>query len=471
MAATITDALKKQFIVNTITDIQDTTNYFYVGLGKNEEWTTDSDTPIDPRNSLRDVRAAQYGIQSVKLVTDATMVVPRSNWTSGAVFNGWDDYTIGHPTNNFYALTASNQVYLCIQQGRNASGQSVPSTIEPAATTTTPFYTSDGYLWKYMYTIGAISANKYLAANYMPVQRIDSAGPSAPASEQNQILIQNAAVGGQILGYEVVNGGVGYQETYPSVQVAGDGSGATARAYVEGGAVVKVMIDSNGSGAPNLGTGYNNASVQIAAPTGAGGVSATIRPIIGPLRGLGNDPRDDLKATALMLNVKTEGDEGGDFVVAQGNQVRQVTLIKNPLKWQDVDSDFTSLTGSALRYFAVSDGESPPSLRNIVEGSLSGARAYVDNVVTDGTGPRSRKIYFHQTETTGFKSFLEGETVFEINGSGTATIEAANYDSDSFAYLRGQVNPYTGELLYIDNRAAIDRSTQQTEDIKIVIQL
>ena len=469
MAAIITDALKKQFIVDTIDNIKDASNYYYVGLGKNEEWTSDSDTPITPVNSLREAQAARYGIQSIKLVTDATMVVPRSNWTTGAVFSGWDDASVGHPTNNFYVVTASNQVYVCLQQGRNASGQSVPSTIEPAATTVAPFYTADGYLWKYIYTIGAISANKFLAANYMPVQFIDSAGPTAPASEQNQILIQNGAIGGQLLGFEVVTTGNGYEEASPAISIFGDGTGAAARAYVEGGAVVKVTIDSDGSSNPRLGSGYNTASVEIAAPTGAGGTTAVIRPIIGPRAGIGSDPRVDLKASALMLNVKTEGDEDGDFIVAAGNQIRQVSLLRNPDKWQDIDSDFTSASGSSLKYFQVTDGETAPSLRSVVEGSLSGAKAYVDNVVDDGVG--GRKIYFHQTEATGFRKFQEAETLTEVNGAGSATLESEGTDADSDAYELGAVNPFTGDLLYIDNRAAIDRSAGQTEDIKIVIQL
>ena len=34
-----------------------------------------------------------------------------------------------------------------------------------------------------------------------------------------------------------------------------------------------------------------------------------------------------------------------------------------------------------------------------------------------------------------------------------------------------EVELLTGDLLYIDNRAAVTRSADQTEDIKIVIQL
>ena len=35
----------------------------------------------------------------------------------------------------------------------------------------------------------------------------------------------------------------------------------------------------------------------------------------------------------------------------------------------------------------------------------------------------------------------------------------------------GDVDPYSGELLYIDNRSAVTRASDQTEDLKIVIQV
>ena len=49
--------------------------------------------------------------------------------------------------------------------------------------------------------------------------------------------------------------------------------------------------------------------------------------------------------------------------------------------------------------------------------------------------------------------------------------DRSGYDSATAAFIKAEVNPFTGDLLYIDNRAAITRSAEQTEDIKIVIQV
>jgi hypothetical protein len=47
----------------------------------------------------------------------------------------------------------------------------------------------------------------------------------------------------------------------------------------------------------------------------------------------------------------------------------------------------------------------------------------------------------------------------------------AGDDVDTDAFIVGEMDPLSGDVLYIDNRAAVSRSAEQTEDIKIVIQL
>ena len=69
----------------------------------------------------------------------------------------------------------------------------------------------------------------------------------------------------------------------------------------------------------------------------------------------------------------------------------------------------------------------------------------------------------HQTDVTGFTPFVNGEVVEESNGTGNASITNPRID--------GEVLPYSGELLYLNNRGAIERSANQSEDIKIILQL
>lgn len=467
MAAVVFDRQRKNSIRDILIDIKDSDNYYYAGIGRSEDWN-DSDVAPVPENSLKDARLARLALQSVKNITDQTFVVPRYNWTSGAIYSAFDDEQQGYPINAYYVMNSNQQVYICLQQGKTGANppQVVASTVQPTGNTEgTAFRTADGYMWKFLYSIGALKASKFISTAYIPVAKmqdstnavllLDEIGvdSDSPAEDVEQQLIQQNAVPGQILGYQVVRGGSGYTSV-PTLTIVGDGNGAKAVPTVTGGAIVKVEVGDSGS-VIALGSGYTRASIKI---TGGGGDSAEIRPIIGPPNGLGADPRDELKSGAIMFNAKPTGDEDDTFVVNQ--DFRQVMLLKNLLVW-DADSanDLLKLESAKglhkLVLTAENDGPFVDDL--IIEGGTSGTRAFIDDV--DSTG-----VFFHQSDYTGYGEFDSGETISIVEGGGSTTATVSNI-------LRGQFDPLSGELLYIDNRAAVIRSTDQTEDIKIVIQL
>jgi hypothetical protein len=163
-----------------------------------------------------------------------------------------------------------------------------------------------------------------------------------------------------------------------------------------------------------------------------------------------------------MFTSKPDGDEGSNWVV--NNDFRQVTLIKN-IELPDSSANYTGVTGNALRRMNFNSAPSAAfSADKTIEGVSSLARAYV--VKAD-----SASVWYIQDSDTQFTAFTEGETVSEIDGNGAGILLNTGADADSYAYLNGDVDPNSGEVMYIDNRAAIQRSADQTEDIKIIIQL
>lgn len=454
MTAIITDKLKKQILLDIITDIETSGTEYYIGLGRSEVWDS-ADTAPTPKNTARDQRNLGLSLQSIKTVADKSLVVPRYNWSSGSTYSAYNDNIAGHPLSPYYVLTDENHVYICLQPGRNAAGSSVTSTVKPTGTSGNAFKTADGYVWKFLYSIGALTAAKFLSSNFLPVDFVATTDSDSPASIIEQKGIQDAAVGGEIVGYTVTAGGSGYTST-PSAAIVGNGTGAKATVTVSGGAVSKVDVYDS-SGTQVFGSGYDYANLTL---TGGGGTGAVVRPIIGPKSGFGADPRDDLRAKAIMFNSKPDGTEEGDFVI--GNDFRQVTLIKNPLKY--TDSDFVATTGNGLRRLNLQTITTAFSPDKTIIGATSQAKAYIDKIDSDN-------IFFHQNETTGFISFQEGESISETDGSGAGVLAASGDDADSDAFVNGEFNPLTGDILYIDNRAAVTRSADQTEDIKIVIQI
>lgn len=459
MAAIVTNKTKEQLLQTVLTDVADSANYYYIGIGKSDQWDA-TDTVPTVVNSERDKRNFRLGLQSIIRTTDVSFVAARYNWSSGSIYSSYND-AVTSATNAatypHYVLSGNQRVYICMQQGKTNTGTPVTSTVDPdtIGTPTKPKRTSDGYIWKYLYTLGAVQANKFLSANYLPVDFVDSAA-SLTAVETVQKSIQDSAVAGSIIGFTIVDPGAGYS-TAPTVEIFGNQTdSAEAKAYLTtAGAISKVEIESNGSGVLTLGSGYDFASITLTG--GSPTTPAIIRPIISK-DGLGADPRDDLQAGAIMFNAKPSGVQNGSFMVNQ--DFRQIGLMKNPLKNQSVDSNFTGTDARAMRKFTLTSIDAnfdSDAVRDaLITGATTGAKARADELRID-------ELFYHFTESDGFKQFEAGEEVFLDSATGiTATIST---DSG------GTIKPFSGEILYIENRSAVERNTAQTEDIKIIVQL
>lgn len=461
MTAIVTDSLKVQLANLLYSNIADTTDsdVFYIGIGKSDEYNA-ADTIIDPARSIREERNARANLQSVKKVNDTSFVIPRYNWTNGTLYSGFNDTTVGIPTNSYYVITEDNGVYLCVQQGTDALGRPVASTVKPDYVTAGVseaqiFETVDGYRWKFLYSLSASRANAFLSANWVPTQSVDWEQPGDSAGkttfELQQVAVKRNAVPGQILGVTLVSGGSGYTST-PTVNIIGNGQFASATATISGGSVVRIQMDNESAA---LGQGYEYANIEI---TGGGGAGATARPIIGPVAGLGADILQDLKATSIMLNIKPDGTEGGEFVA--DNDFRQITVYKN-IRERSSGDILTQTSARALRAITVGDTSSftvedpdADTTYKLIRGSISNAAAFIDTIDSD-------VIYYHQNENTGFGVFQIGEIIAESGGDGTDTITGITTTS--------LADGFSGDLLYIENRARVIRDPAQTEDIKVII--
>ena len=256
MAAVVFDRQRKNSIKDILLDIKDSDNYYFAGIGRSQEWN-DSDVAPTPKNTLRDARLAREATQSIKNITDQTFVIPRYNWTSGAIYSAYDDAQQGYPTNAYYVMNSNQQIYICLQQGKTNANPpvTVASTVQPTGNTTgDAFRTSDGYMWKFVYSIGALKASKFISTAYIPVAKMqDSSGATllldevgvdsdSPAEDVEQQLVQQNAVAGQILGYVVTKSGSGYTSA-PTVTIEGNGTNAKAVATAVGGSITKIKVN------------------------------------------------------------------------------------------------------------------------------------------------------------------------------------------------------------------------------------
>ena len=471
MSAIITDPFKKQFMQNVLDEVANLTARYYVGIGKNDQWNS-SETVPTPTDTPKTIRSARAGLQSMKAVAAASYVIPRYNWSSGSVYNGFDDEFTAIPSNTYYVLTEDNQVYICLQQSKNATGAANVSTVKPTGTATTPFKTADGYTWKFLYALSAAKSSAFLSANFVPVEKVENVFDSADTFLVQQKSVQDSAVAGRILNIVVTNGGTGYDSSGEAIITITGNSGAVgdsaqATATVSGGAVVKIDMLNESAGS---GKNFENATITIAAPSS--GTTALARAVIGPKNGIGADPRDELKSTSLMFNSKPSGNETNTFLTVEnsGNNTdfRQVMLIRNP---DSAGGLITATSAKALKFIkADSSFANQLTVDELITNSLTPpAKAFVNQVVNDDA--LGARIFYHQTDSTGFTPFSVGNTITDEGGqTGTAVVADSAASTTNATSFVGASNT-SGEVLYIENRAPVIRNNTQTEDFKVVVTL
>ena len=369
----------------------------YLFIGKSDAWsgsyTTDggtaysnSDTSIpDPNNSnapssdttantsythWKDMIAAKKVASS-----DVSHVITRNNWTSGRYYAMYDDsetfsdlissrasqdvYTgSANATATLYPMYVMNTnygVYKCLFNDKIENGRPTPSTIEPTATTTTagaPAALADGYVWKYMYTITAAEALKFVTTGYIPVKQIRDAnsygeggnaggmtsGTGAKDDGSDQATIERNALNGALDVFVISDDGGAYHfennitldnaTTTTSVILGAAGSGMQSNDKYNNSSVyftfsgtsyVRKVTDSV----------YNSPSsgkmtLTVTPTLGSISLSGTVTANIAPYARIDGDGHGhELQLTA---NSGAANSVGGVTVVATGNSYTTATL-------------------------------------------------------------------------------------------------------------------------------------------------
>ena len=424
MPSLVTSKFKIHNAEQFVESFSETSNtVMYLFVGKNTAFPNDNSPPT-PVNSTANVELTPWrDMFGAKRVTtsDVTHAVPRYDWTSSTVYVYYDDQDTNLiESDNFYVVTDEYNVYKCLW---NAGGTA--STTKPTGTSTSPFTTADGYIWKFMYTITTSKAIKFLTTAYIPVQTL------ASDDGTSQWGVQTAAINGGIHVVRVTAGGSGYGAA-PAVTITGDGTGATANSTIAGGIVTAVTIT-------NPGTGYTRATVAFA----SGAAAATA--IISPRGGHGSHAIEELGGKYVMLNVRLDGVEAN--TITTSNEFRQVGLVRDPFTYGTSNRALASSYRQTFRY------------------TLTGASGTfnLDETVTSGTNTASLVEYTAPNLFTTLPVNLPFANSASVSGAGggTGTISVISTPG---------LQPYSGDIIYVENRVPISRAADQIEDIKLIIQ-
>jgi hypothetical protein len=461
MSSNITESYKQLLVDLFTADVASDSATYFVGLS-NAETITETEDVASPYQESK----FRHTLLSVKRLSNASFVVARENWTANVIYTQYDnDLDTG-----FYVVNSDNEVFICVETSRTVDGTELPSTVEPTSTLASnrakTFETTDGYKWRYLYPISNIAVATYNTIDWIPVKKVIDTGAFISIPQENrQLLLQDSAVAGEILNLQIDSAGTGYT-TSPTITITGNGSNARFVCDVNGGRIVRVRVDSDGTfSTPTKwahGSGYDFASAIVS--TG----DAVLRPVLSR-DGLNADPIRTLRATSVMLQTDFAGDEF-DTILAQ-NDFSQIGILRNLKKFSD--SDFTGNTGNALKTLELTTITTGSQLFEDEKFRNNGQTA-VGKVVHHDTV--NQLVYYYQDEETHFTPFDEtiDDTIsaFGPSNSGTSgTFTAVN---------QADFNTYSGDVLYINNINAlgsgsstigVSREDTQTEDIRIVIQL
>ena len=504
MAAIITSKFRLDTTNKFVDSLGD--NQFYMALGRPNAWTDDA-VPTTPYENDYASNTLWENMFAMKRVDAADIIhcSPRNLWVSGTTYIEYDDQDTNIESKVYHVISANNNVYLCLKAGSGASTTN-PDTTGVQTSGVINHSGSDGYIWKYMYTVPTADVTKFLTTSFIPTRCIKEVPPGgSDTALTNQWSVQTNAIDGAIYNMKITTAGTGYTSA-PTLAIVGDGASATATATVSGGAITGITMT-------NVGTGYRHAVVTISGGGGSGGV---VRPVIGPVGGFGKDATNDLRSHYVTINTVFTGDESG--TIPDSNDFRQIAVLKNPIE-KATESATLSASGSMVvgNFYKILTIGNSSDAHWVTAGSKSGnpvvgeifksiattssgsgtiaqiAEASAYNTCKSVTIPASlastyvadfafeahtsgtvgaKGIVVEYNNSTGVLHYIQNEStgfgVINVNHFTRAT-GSSGAGNDVTAVGAPLINHHQGDVMFIENRTATTRSAGQVETVRLII--
>ena len=511
MSAIITD----QFRISTALDFIDRIKtsrdsyYLFTGLSNPEEYSPDWNTnPPAFRDSFDEENKIWETMFSLKKLSseDVRPVIRRYDWQSGVTYDmyhhkisvdspSFTTNSISLYSSKFYVINKDFRVYICLNNGydpQNPKGK--PSLDEPTFVDLEPRSagtSGDGYIWKYLYTIKPSEVLKFDSTNYIPVpidwftsndykEVRENALPSSGSGQLKTIIIK--ATGSNL----------GNPGTYSNIPIVGDGTGATAALVVGTDRKVERIFVTNG------GSGYTYGIVDLSNSTLNLSIPPDFEVIIPPKGGHGADIYRELGAKNVLIYSRIENDvQDPDFII--NNKIARIGIVQNPLSY-DSTVELNKSKASAVRAIKIKspDNQNISVKENSFFTQTIGAGVTAVGRVVSYDKPTGVLKYWQDRTQVGFTTsgfvnpnpsygigLVEFNSQNTINFGTTSGLVDSTFSGDTLVinnntYYLGQtfqsglskpeVEYYSGEIIYVDNRPSISRSLNQKEDIKIILQ-
>ena len=488
-AKAITTTVSDGIITYGAADISNTP--LWIGIGKTDSWPVVSGniTVKTPNSSLADSNGVLANLITLNQVIAAELMFPANLWQSNRVYKSYDSgddgcfypNTVGTTTYYpCYVNSSDDKIYLCVRAPGTSSTMaptgSVAGVISPALTAVG----GDGYYWAYLYTIAIGAPGKLNTTTFKPLT-----SPTNTTTVSKGIFLYAQPIdpitGLSIPAQNLTN------VTAITLHWTGSFTLTGGSPIASGGAIsIFATSPSNRLDYVSIDTVINNGTRAISyasiTVTMSSGTPLAFRPVITPAAGIVSDLTKVLPCWYAGFVTEFNGADIAAIDLIKTNNYSQISLINNPGNSGSPTAPVNSK--NCLRYFVISAVSAAaswptdlPALNDILiyqcgsNGALiaNGAIGIIDYAILSSS---EKRVYFHQNldvkSGSNMNMFLAGGATSYINiGNVTGTAIVYTYSSIvEPEYARG-----TGEVLFLENRSEISRAPNQSEVIKIIIQL
>lgn len=527
MSAILTDQFRVIRASDFVASVGSTSNTYYAFLGMpytdeyDLNWSLSIPDPVDDFEQEYSYSGNMISLSKIN-PSDVRQIIPKYQWISG---QSYEMYRHDYSRNNlspftrstrlydtrYYVVNRDYNVYICLQNGtdpENPNGR--PSINEPTHTTPTPQIAGDGsdrYIWKFLYRINPLDVIKFDSTDFIPV-------PPDWSNNSDVREVREFSSNGAIEIVTIKNSGFGYgsANTYNNIPILGDGeNGRVSVSVAADGKITNIVVTNRGSN-------YTFGTVDISPyipHTGIGTTTlAEFDVIIPPKGGHGKNIYRELGATRVLLYTRFENVLSENPDVIASNSFARLGILREP-KIYGSSSNFTEKTGSALYAIKLTGvGASTASfvddelvIQTIGIGSTAVGRvASYDNTTQVLKVWQDKNLNLSQPKGGPLSpaygivpryGYKKHNFTGNIGIGGSALIAQPDNPSplglsidtsfndnttiiNSRTYKLGQnfvkgvavpeVQPNSGDVVYIDNRDSIPRSQSQKEDVKIIIE-
>lgn len=495
----------------------------YIFIGKSLPYANDSIVENITETVLTERDVWDNMIAAKKITGEnLELVIPKYQYVSNTKYRQYDDTilvtslvseNVSQQLKPMYVVNSNGQVYKCISNNNGGLSNTEPTGDYSIAANGNVIIPSDGYIWKYLYKVPVNS--DFQTNTWIPV-------PSS-TGKLGYVTSNTVSIDGEINTIQMINVGSGYVDTVIKVEsfnvacsilnvntstfsaqnlivgmgISGNGIvGDVSISYVDvaqsrivissptvssGGGIAnnynvftRVVVQGDGVGVETSdtvrstivlsgntiskilvteeGKNYTWANVTIYGT----GNNASARAIISPKYGHGYNPARELSSQNVMISVKIgEVDSTEMNLVADYISFRQVGLLKDPHSYGNT---------TPIKYASANSFISQTFDLIMFEGPSYDINELVYQ------GPSEQDFIFKGYVNSYLNGLLK---LTNVKGtlSNTALLKSATVPNGRQVIGRvlPTLQPYSGDVLYAENRYRVFRENGQFENIKLII--